>query len=614
MENLNSTRRSIGQVIFRHTPGSLISIEEWGVYGRVAAIKGSPDTDVDKNILCKKVRWFVSKWKEESEGKVRGYDVDVMEPDSLVAIRPEGKVLWDFIPKMLLECTNSQCKIIVSSDDSSFSGQCPRCQSKLKQFRYVWFHNCGILLPFLPITQVNCPKHGRKYLYLNDTGRFRSSTWRCRECTYERGLGMLPCIDEVCRKNRQGKGDYLRGSVWNDPWVYFTQVVTFVNLKDSQIRPVIESSLKEELLLSAYTGSIKAGENNLTIKAVNDGIEKVNCVKCGKAIPVTAKFCSECGTPQPLAANINQENKKQLLPDSLITEDSELATFAILRDLQRTLSLKDEKRRHEEDKNVEKAQSLLASQESFARIGVNDVLMINDFPLTYAAVGYTRFQSKPPNWLRAFPPLNSSDTKIPIYTNCITTEAWMIQLSAHYILEWLETNGLLNDLTQKPNVKGMDESDSKIWLISFLANESEDKKTLQLQHTIHELIHSLSHIFLQSLAIESGLDIASFGELLLPNVLSFIIYAGESDVGGLSASFNQGLSQIVDSVSEQMRSCKFDPSCSEDDDGACVGCLHLPRGCVEFNEKLSRAYAFGGKTKSLNVKDILVGFLDLKNK
>ncbi len=607
------TKRSVGQVIFRHTPGSLIALDEWGVYGMVSVIKGNPDSDVDKKLLFKKVRWFIEKWDEESEGRIRGFDISNMDSDSIIAIRPEHRVLWDFLPYMILECVNPECKIIINSSEGEFTGKCPRCKSGLKQFRYLWFHNCGILRPFVPITQVNCPKHGRSYLYLNDTGRFRSSTWRCRECSYERALGMLPCTDVVCRK-KKSESPYLRASVWNDPWVYFPQVATFINLKEEQIKPVVESSIKDELLVSSYLGTIKAGENRLIAKAAHEDMQNVNCINCGVVIQASSKFCKECGAKQPEIPKEIKTKKNNKLSEELLSEDSELATFAALRDLERTTSFKDEKNKQKENQDIEKAALTEIIVQTLNSIGIDDIIFIGDFPLTYASLGYTRFQSKPPTWLRAFPQLSSHETRIPVYTNCITTEAWMIQLSAKYILEWLNANNITELPKDWPIIDKMDESEAKLWLLEFMANGSEDDSVIQLQNTIKELIHSLSHTFLQSLAIESGLDIASFGELLLPNVLTIIIYAGESDVGGLSASFNQGMASFLDLVVDQLRSCKFDPSCSEDDDGACVGCLYLPRGCVEFNNKLSRCYIFGGKTKNLSAKNIPIGFFDLKHR
>jgi len=601
------TKRSIGQVVFRHTPGSLVALDEYGVYGQVTEVRGDPDSDVDKNTLFKKVKWFLNKWDEESNGKIRGFELSDLQRDSLVAIRPQ-RVLWEFIPQMLFECTDVNCKVVISCADGRFNGKCPRCKKSLRQFRYVWFHQCGNLRPMMPILQVKCPIHNRDFLYLYDTGRrFRTAYWKCRECNYERSIGMLQCSEPTCT----GKPDsYLRASVWNDPWVYFPQVITFVNLKDEDIKPVIESPIKEELFISSYLGLISAGKDEIKKKAENSTINK-NCISCGRQIDFDSIYCKYCNAKQPDVVSDPKTTYKELSP-TIFSEDSELVTYVALRDLERTLSFREERGKLKDNEDLEKRAYYDEALNSINKIGLSDILLIGDFPLTYSAVGYTRFQSKPQVWLRAFPPARSTGTKIPIYTNCITTEALMFQLSASFILKWLKVNNLIPESLANEKLDSLDEANAKLWLLELLNDELEtDEEKLSLKTIIKELIHSMSHVFLQSVSIESGMDIASFGELLLPNTLSFIIYAGESDVGGVTATFNQGLRSLLAAVSDQLRSCKFDPSCSEDDDGACVGCLQLPRGCVEFNERLSRAYIFGGKTKKLAAKDMGVGYFDL---
>jgi hypothetical protein len=608
------TKRSISQVIFRHTPKSLIAIDEYSVFGMVTEIKGTPDPDINRKLLYKQVLRFADKWRELSNGRVKGFE-SYIEPDSLLPIRPTEGVYWDLFPTTF-ECINKNCRVIIDRFDEKFTGKCLRCGSGLRQFRYVWFHICGHIRPFQPIKQVCCPTHKRKYLYLNDTGRFKTSTWRCRECTYEKSLGMLPCMDELCKKYldpvRESK--YLRASVWNDPWIYFTQVVPFVNLSEQQIKPIIESEMKEKLMTSALLGSIEAGQGRLAKKSLDNKFS-TNCVKCGSLMTPNAKFCSECGAKQP---EIDKETSDKLLPGVLgeqFKEDSELAIFTALRDLERTVSLKDEKNRLKENpsksNNIERAYSLENALESLNMIGIYDALLIGDFPITYTAIGYSRFQSKPPAWLNSFPPSSISDTKIPIYTNCITTEAWLIQLSAKYVLDWFIANNLMPESTEIKDIANLSESDSKLWLLDTLTQEVANEKKDGLYSVIKELVHSLAHTFLQSLTLESGLDIASFGEVLLPTVLSFIIYGGETDLGGLTASFNQGLNSLIDSLTDYFRYCKFDPSCSEDDDGACVGCLYIPRSCAEFNEGLSRTYLFGGSTRKLAAKNIAKGYFDL---
>lgn len=604
--------RSIDQIIFKHSPGSLIALEDSGMFGIITEIGGKQDTSVDKNILLKKVKQYVKKWEEDSENRVLGFGSEDINEETIIAIKPEEIIKWDFLPNSLFQCSNDSCRVVVNSSDQFFKGRCHVCSSRLKQFRYVWYHPCGTIRAFEPIPDTFCPTHGKEFLYLNDTGRFRSSTWRCLKCQHESSLRMLPCPNVICRKKSTDKRDFfLQGAVWSDPWVYFSQVATFVNLKDDQIKPILNSEIKDKLLVSAYLGTIKAGQGRLKNSA-SENDSNLTCTECGASIPGNSKFCIECGTKVVVVSNkINIGVDKSILLDP-VSDDSDLAIFAAIRDLEMTLSFKDEKNKHKDSQNIEKATTSELIMSSLNKIGIDDIYLINDFPLTHITYGYTRFQSKPPSWLRAFPPLGQNETKVPVYTNCVTTEAWMIQLSAKYMTDWLIANKILD----KSNIKleDMTESDAKLWLLELLNKETEDEAEIRIQTIIKELIHSLSHTFLYSLAIESGLDIASFGEILLHHTLSFVVYGGESDVGGLSASFQQGLGSLLDSISNDLRSCKFDPSCSEDDNGACVGCLYIPRGCVEFNEKLSRSYVFGGGSSRSGLTNIPYGYLDFKDR
>jgi hypothetical protein len=50
MQAQTNTKRALSQVIFRHTPGSLIALDDFNVYARVREIKGEPDTEVNKDL------------------------------------------------------------------------------------------------------------------------------------------------------------------------------------------------------------------------------------------------------------------------------------------------------------------------------------------------------------------------------------------------------------------------------------------------------------------------------------------------------------------------------------------------------------------------------------
>ena len=603
------TRRSISQVIFKHTPGSILGLDEYNVSGLVKEIQGDPDPDINKDLLCKNIEIFVRRWSKESENRVLGFENNIPK-HMVVAIRPdsEASVRWDIFP-IIFECTNNDCKIITEIKDINPNGKCHNCGSGLRQFKYVWFHICGSISSLKPINQISCPTHKRKYLYLHDTGRFKTSTWRCRKCNYHRFMGMLPCTNPSCKSKRKPyEQSGLQASIWNDPWVYFTQTVSFVNINNKLLNQISESSTKKYLMVKTLLG-----ENPKTLNSDDlEIISKKKCIQCETELQIGAKFCSNCGELQPenvLKLDIDEINN---LNNNIFDDGSELTTFTILNNLNRSTSVKKIVNDLDESIPDSKKDYFKLTYKNLKNIGIDDLVSIEDFPITHAAIGYSRFQSKPPSWLRPFYPIPKYKTKFPIYTNCVTTEAWLIQLSSKYLIKWLSENKI--DIDKDTNIDDLlmiNENKSKLLLLQKLFCEENSTNENKLLKIITELLHSFSHALLHTLAIESGLDISNFGEILLPSVLSFIVYAGESDLGGLSASFNQNLNLIINSLIDNFRECKFDPSCSEDDDGSCVGCIYIPRGCVLFNDNLSRTYLFGGKTKKLEVKNINIGYFDV---
>src|SRR3990167_2938382 len=336
-----STRRSLSQVIYKHTPQSLISLEESGVYGIVKEIKADPDDDVNKDILLRRLLKFLQKWSEDSGGRIKGFDPD-MRPESLIALRPGHtdpefpSIFCDVFPPAF-QCVKSDCKVYADSYASDFDGSCKRCGGSLKQIKYVWYHQCGKLYPFGPIKDKKCPTHGRTALYLYDTGRFSTSSWRCRACSYNSSLGMIPCSDEQCRSNipQPGENRFMKGSVWNDSWVYYTQQLSFVNLSGHEIDKIVSHPDAKQLLIDSLVGRIPAGSGHLSDHANL----QVNCQNCDAELSFSAKFCTECGFKQDTVED--SKTTSDGAEPVVISADDDLATFASLRDLERTVSIRD---------------------------------------------------------------------------------------------------------------------------------------------------------------------------------------------------------------------------------------------------------------------------------
>lgn len=610
MQGQTSTKRALSQVIFRHTPGSLIALDDFNVYVRVKEIKGESDTEVNKELLFKTISRFADKWREDSDGRVKGLEPH-LTVNSFVAIRPKGytpdapAVFCDLFPPGF-QCVKKDCGVYTSPRDSYFNGSCPRCNSSLRQVRYVWFHLCGYLHALEPMRQIRCPQHGQKYLYLNDTGRFATSTWRCRECnSIDRGLGMIPCTScQLSPEEVQKRQNFLRGSVWNDSWVYYSQTVSFVNLESSRSNDLLTSPNAGDLIVESITGRLEAGGAKLN----NRANATIKCVSCKRDISRSSKFCSHCGAKQPSISD-GEENAHYDLEGLNLSPDSALVTFATLRDLERTLSAKDITAEATSSGETS-AMSITTAVPELIKGGIDDIMLIQDFPLTTAAIGYSRLKSGPPAWLNCFPSTDVSGTRIPVYTNCITSEAWMIKLSALQVIKWLKTNNRMPSDYFSHSIDN--EAKATLWLVQRLSKENKSDDDRALYDSTYSLLHSYAHLSLQLLGVHSGLDAGSLGEMLLPEALSFIVYAGEGDIGGLSATFTQSLGLFAADLSDFARVCKFDPSCQNDDGGVCAGCLYTSRGCVDFNNNLSRSYLYGGKANegdfSINIK---TGYLDI---
>jgi hypothetical protein len=127
-------------------------------------------------------------------------------------------------------------------------------------------------------------------------------------------------------------------------------------------------------------------------------------------------------------------------------------------------------------------------------------------------------------------------------------EAWMLQLSATAIVEWLRANGLSSSDGTLPTAT--DEAQSKTWLIDRIVQKDET-----IVGAVEPLLHTFSHVLLYSLAASCGLEASSVGELIMTDALAVAIYAGDSELGALTAAFDQMLDVVMDGVTD-FSSCR----------------------------------------------------------
>ena len=565
------TLRSIGQILHRHGPQSLIYIDEHGIIGKVTTVRADVDTEVNRRRLHRRVKERMERW-QDSGGRVFGVaDVERVTEKDISPLRPR-QVEWEPYGQWYACKKRSTCGVMHKETDSDFDGRCRLCHGPLDQLQYVYYHHCGSFDELKPQPNTQCPTHGLRFIAFNEVSNDVSkSSWVCRHpgCEHRRRSFYPPCNNPSCKA---APGDHKRYQIshWRDQWVYYAQNVDFVNLDDGQAMPFMISDFGQDLIHSAVLGSIPAGRRHLVGALKSAGGD---CLHCQFKVTPGAKFCSNCGNKLP-----DSSGPGVGIPLDI---DAGRVTWAMLRDL-------DESRSMVEEVALPSAgNSVTAGVTAMRKHGIADIVLVNAFPLTTGLMGYTRNRSDHQAWLRLFP---RRDEKYVVYTNSIGTEAWMVQLSATAIIAWLRANDLTASDGTMP--ASTDEGELKTWLIDRVVQQDET-----IVGAVYPLLHTFSHVLLYSLAASCGLEASSLGELIMSDALAVAIYAGDSELGALTAAFDQILDVVMDGVTD-FGSCRFDPSCRDDDKGACVGCIHMPRGCPRFNESLSRAYLFGGPVDS----------------
>ena len=126
---------------------------------------------------------------------------------------------------------------------------------------------------------------------------------------------------------------------------------------------------------------------------------------------------------------------------------------------------------------------------------------------------------------------------------------------------------------------------------------------------IYNILHTISHMFINTLSKYCGMDKSSLGEIIFLNACSIFIYCKSNEgavLGALTQSFDKDLHKILKDVYRDNEVCAFDPLCMNTTNGSCCVCTYLDEiVCEHFNKDLSRRYLYGykssdGKTNILN--------------
>ncbi len=231
---------------------------------------------------------------------------------------------------------------------------------------------------------------------------------------------------------------------------------------------------------------------------------------------------------------------------------------------------------------------------------LDKVALVDRLREVVAQVGFTRFESRGTNLdgeldldLQPAPLAKEKTNIIPAFEN--RGEGVFLQFNAERILAWAQRDAV--------------QDRAELLRAGFdLKAEDRNQTDLDFPGTPFYMLHTLSHLLIQEVALECGYPASSLKERLYCKAtkgeFGILIYTGSSDaegtLGGLVHSAHR-IQPIMRSALQNASICSSDPVCAhtkpENDNpshwllgAACHCCTHLPEtSCEQMNQFLDRS-------------------------
>lgn len=573
------------QVLYRHLPGAIFEHDRYGLC-KVDEVVVDSSIRVNERALFEALSEALQAWHRagippefpdpRDESKRRQYRIG----------RPR-EVLFSPFPHTF-QCL--KCKhVFRPARTDHFNGRCPRkdCGGRLTQLRYVEVHNCG-RLEEIHLPDRGCPQHGKAHLRFFDPGRVQLARWVCGICGHEiQKPRMTPCECSYTRRIREAGHDrreydrFLRLYPVTEPGLYIPHVTAFVNLDESEEQRFFKDPDSHALLLARCWDLLdepvpkvlaRRGKERHGDPKIREILEQLRQYDPEKAREYEKELDSPPG--QEAIRHVRERVSGDLLNS---TPPRRLVEHVLLMDSDRhRLS------RAGSSGNI--------GRDELDRLGLREVIHIDDFPVAMLAFGYSRIYRDPRRAiLNPFPP--DEEGRFPLFVLPAETEGLWFHLDPRRVLSWLIQNDMLSG--------SLPESPEEAWARLYQEVLAEgfrlDRNFSWAAQGILYLLHTISHILLQRIEW-SGFSPQSLGEYFMPETLSFILFVNRFDgsrIGGLATLFDLRLSEWLQDSAQGGRYCIYDPICAEGG-ASCAGCLHREHNCPYFNRYLSRSVLYGG--------------------
>lgn len=611
--------RSRSQVLFRFRPNQTFDhvagyTAQVRAYGRDDAFDAAR---LDPDYLIEEAMAFVHRWRVEGRGS-GGQTVDrapeFPEDDPTARNHYEvvvpGRVFARIWPSTVRCARSIECGRVWESDITDPNGwppSCPRCRNRQgnRQLQYLFVHDCGEARPMMPRDQ--CPRGHRSGFRLNDrSSRFQDFRWECIECRLQQP------VRAFCRATCPYPDKMMSPQVHTASSAYVGHGKTVVNTPSRDFAQRSRTPGFVVGTIGLWLGVCTEREASQLQRAARPADvpkEVLESIKAMEDAGLTEQASALRRRFMPADLEIVRGRITDVLGFDPLGDDQRGGGLAANLELfQRVRALP---RLTIEDLDGFAANASRASRYAEYRgvlrgagLDPDGCMLVNDFPITYLAIGYSRGGFNPAEAdLVAY--RGRAGRGMPVttllYAAPVETEALVFVLDPNQVTRWLVANHVATprELEQAGGAKRwfaaqLDPRDGQLPSWDPDREPQAGDASFGAQ-AVFSLLHSMSHQILRGLAVDSGYSETSLSEYLFPYDFAFAIHpnGGEFTIGGLRTVLEQNLDEVLGRALDNS-TCIYDPNCMIANRGSDHGCMHLPEtACHTWNRFLSRWHLFG---------------------
>ena len=614
------------QILFNYLPGKTFDFDKSNIFAQITSIRGIQKNDMNVNLVLKAIEQYTSAWQENLASIFHK-----PRPDQFVLLQPTRAYSQTY-PKVLW-CQEKSCgRVFDYNGRDQFPSTCSNCRKgQLIQLRWIKVHRCGQIEELTPPYRCQkCATTGSQFK-LDTRGSERITGFRwiccncnqasnlfggyCRACNWQEMTGatearLKQMSIEVHRAGRTYYPHYVE--LLNQPGA---EMNAFLNIDDWQL--VTAASFLEfpqmqgQLLMSFPERRRQSSQPQFELSedevAQLRGIGYTDAkIEQYREMQKALRGIQQTGSQDQSETNIGRVLVEQTgIPEDIWLEAGQEILEAVLPT--ETGQTQELFRLDNPSQNQQTAGKIAQS------MGVENLTLTTDFPMTLATFGFSRVAYEPNECrLNSFPADADHQGKFPIFVDVVQADAIIIRLDADRVWRWLVENKYSPKLPKNATNPSMARKGyfvqlfKNISLRQLLTNEEAEARM------VFGLLHTMSHLFVRRASLLCGLDRTSLAEYVLPRALTFTVYCGHSQgatIGALASLFEQSMAEWLSQILSDTRRCLYDPVCHQQHGGNCHACTHLAEtSCRFFNLNLGRSFLFGGADTELG--EIQMGYFD----